>query len=512
MAATLRMAALLGGLALVAVAVVEAAAVEVDAGYHEFYFPQAFDHFQPLSRARWPHRYLLGNASWDGRGRLANGCRGPILLYAGNEGNIEEFWASNGFMIDELAPKWGALLVFPEQRFYGKSQPFGNASLSSYQLSYLTTSQVLEDYVALLAHLKGSLPDAAACPVIAFGGSYGGTLAALLRASRPAVVDGALAASSELGYYDLKGWASRGVSEFAFEDVVVRDYASAHPACLPAIHAATRAIEASSRAEVAKAFGACSERALGPQKSSLFTYALEGLAQQDYPYQIGNMPANPVKVVCDMLVSSGNSLEVVGKVTGMALGVPAGACLPEQGPGGPGNTPGDGPGPGSWGWQSCTETLHGFSARVLRNYTFNYVASAAECLALYGKEVQPDMAALARRYGGYALADGSAGATRLIWSHGTLDPWHGWFRNVSAPPAGSDVHHILMEGAAHHLDLRGSRPEDPPSVTRARRLEAEIIHGWIVAASAAPAAAPTARAAAAPAALGARALSEPVWL
>ena len=45
----------------------------------------------------------------------------PANSYTGNEGPIDAFWGSNGFMIHHLAPKWGALLLFPEERYYGKS-------------------------------------------------------------------------------------------------------------------------------------------------------------------------------------------------------------------------------------------------------------------------------------------------------------------------------------------------------------------------------------------------------
>ena len=144
--------------------------------YQELYFNQTLDHFHPEDSRTWPQRYLFSDEFWDGRGALPNGCPGPILLYTGNEGAITGFWEANGFMVEHLAPKWGALLVFPEERFYGESQPFGNASATRESRAFLTTEQVLEDIVALLASLKATLAGAAECPAVAFGGSYGGTL------------------------------------------------------------------------------------------------------------------------------------------------------------------------------------------------------------------------------------------------------------------------------------------------------------------------------------------------
>ena len=38
---------------------------------------------------------------------------------------------------------------------------------------------------------------------------------------------------------------------------------------------------------------------------------------------------------------------------------------------------------------------------------------------------------------------------------------------------------LLMKNAAHHLDLRGPHPEDPPDVTATRAKEESIIRGWI---------------------------------
>jgi hypothetical protein len=38
---------------------------------------------------------------------------GPVFFYAGNEGDIENFWNNTGFIFD-LAPIFQALIVFPE--------------------------------------------------------------------------------------------------------------------------------------------------------------------------------------------------------------------------------------------------------------------------------------------------------------------------------------------------------------------------------------------------------------
>lgn len=74
--------------------------------------------------------------------------------------------------------------MLAQHRYYGKSQPFGADSLLV-DPSLLSIEQALADYVALIAHLKQTLPGAAESPVIAAGGSYGGMLSAWLRIKYP---------------------------------------------------------------------------------------------------------------------------------------------------------------------------------------------------------------------------------------------------------------------------------------------------------------------------------------
>ena len=115
-------------------------------------------------------------------------------------------------------------------------------------------------------------------------------------------------------------------------------------------------------------------------------------------------------------------------------------------------------------------------------FNFSHAADAgAPCEALFG--VAPDARALARRFGGYALADGAGvGVSQIIWSNGGLDPWHGGGFLTPGDPA-SGNHWVFMPNGAHHLDLRAPHPDDPPDVTAARQLEESIIRGWIDAAA-----------------------------
>lgn len=102
-------------------------------------------------------------------------------------------------------------------RYYGKSQPL--RPFTARRMDYLSSEQALADYSELVTALKAQLaaPDS---PVIAFGGSYGGMLAAWWRVAYPHIVTGAVAASAPV--LDFEGEVDDAAVE-SFAQIVTRD-------------------------------------------------------------------------------------------------------------------------------------------------------------------------------------------------------------------------------------------------------------------------------------------------
>ena len=455
------------------------------ATYETRWFTQSLAHAAGDERT-YDQRYLVNSTFW-GKGAspvfASSTCPGPVLFYSGNEGPIDAFWPGNGFMTDHLAPKWGAYVIMAEARYYGASLPFGNGSWAPENLAWLTTELILADYAALLRGLqKGELRG---CPVVSFGGSYGGTLTTFFRLTYPDVVVGGLAASAPIGYYDKAHWADHGVDAFTFSRIVARDYDDAAPGCLDAIAATNAALNAAPAAALVDLFKLCDAAALGPTaQSNLFQYALESLPQLDYPHAVGAIPAWPVNRTCALLLAAdadGDRLAAAAEVTKIVLGTGSPdkcfAALVE----GPGGVPGDGPGPDSWGYQSCTENLHEFSSdSKVRTYAFDLAAQTSLCESLFD-DTAPDPTRLTELYGGYEIP---AKVTNVIFSNGLLDPWHGGGFYPSDADDPSNVFCVMPNGA-HHGDLRAPEPDDPADITACRQLEEVTIGTWLAAAAAA---------------------------
>ena len=194
-------------------------ATETSSNPQELYYDATIDHFtnHGAGSETYKMRYLVDDTYFDEE-------NGPIIFYAGNEGDVWTFFDNSGFMTTTLAEKFGAMVVFGEHRYYGTSMPFGDETFDRDNLKYLTVEQAMMDYVEFMLDFKTEkgLQDRA---VIVGGGSYGGMLSAWLRMKYPHVFQGALAASAPILFFD--GY----VDANAYDDIATDDYRQADEQC-----------------------------------------------------------------------------------------------------------------------------------------------------------------------------------------------------------------------------------------------------------------------------------------
>jgi len=441
--------------------------------YETKWYDQRVDHFNFVKNEVFKQRYLINDTYWD------QARSGPIFFYTGNEGDIEAFAQNSGFVWD-TAPAFKALIIFAEHRYYGKSLPFGNKSLNPDPAfnGYLTSEQALADYAQLLTDIKATVQGADKSPVIAFGGSYGGMLAAWFRYKYPHICAGAIAASAPVAQFDAPC--------DAFGRIVTADYTAENEACSSAIRSSWASIDNVTSNQdgldwINKEFKFC--KALKDKNDvtgfkDFLNDLWTNVAMMDYPYKttfLMPLPGNPVKAVCDVITGrlvqeNPNAKNIIHAIAGGVniytnfTGTSKCTNLADQ----------DQIGADMWDYQACTEMVMPMCFDgvndMFENAPWNETEYAANCKKKWKIDPQPKMADL--MYGSKALF----GASNIVFSNGLLDPWSsgGILKNVS-----KSVIAILIPEGAHHLDLRGKNDADPFSVKQARKLEREYMKKWI---------------------------------
>jgi len=325
-------------------------------------------------------------------------------------------------------------------------------------------------------------------PVIAFGGSYGGMLSAWFRYKYPHVVDGALAASAPIKMF------SAETQQNVFFDIITDDFNKINAQCPVLVRQAFAEVIALGNlgqkgySQLTQQFSLCSPISTPAQLEHLILWvvnAFTSISMADYPYPtgfLGNLPAWPVRVACDIMMSS-----VVNST--ILTGLSQAAGLYYNGTNGTlkcfnitdefvecADQTGCGLGPGGWSWdyQACTEMIFYPSTNNVTDMfpprTWNLDTLTAYCAKRWG--VVPRQNWIATEFGGANIG----AATNIIFSNGMLDPWHGGgFLKTIAPTLPS----ILIAQGAHHLDLRSSNPADPKSVIAARLQEIKYIQQWL---------------------------------
>jgi len=439
--------------------------------FETLYFQQVLDHFNFLGvDKKFNQRYLVNKQHWK--------AGGPIFFYTGNEGAIDWFCNNTGFMWD-IAPEFNAMLVFAEHRYYGESLPFGKESYKdAAHLGYLTSEQALADFATLIDHIKKTMPGAENSPVVAFGGSYGGMLAAWFRMKYPSSVVGAISASAPI-------FAYTGMNKCeTFYDIVSKDFYNAGQSCGSMIRKSWAIINeygqsVAGRDWLNRIFKLCHPLQTAADTAKLVSWlsaVWTNLAMVDYPYPasfLEPLPAWPIKAVCShlanpeksglqLLMAISDAVNVYVNYTGTATCYnterQAEKSLGDKG----------------WDFQACTEQVMPLCSSgansIFPNWPWNLDAYAKGCYAQWGITTRPYW--VENEYGGKNLK----AASNIVFSNGNLDPWSGL--GVLKKPSPSIVT-VMIDQGAHHLDLRKSNPLDPPSVKAAREIEKTNIKLWI---------------------------------
>ncbi|KAK4410086.1 Lysosomal Pro-X carboxypeptidase [Sesamum angolense] len=431
--------------------------------YETRYFDQNLDHFSFSDLPMFRQRYLINTEYWAGPDKL-----GPIFLYCGNEGDIEWFAANTGF-VWELAPRFRAMIIFPEHRYYGESMPYGSwdeAYKNASTLAHLTAEQALADFAVLITELKRNF-SAQACPVVLFGGSYGGS--EIITTSMLNSV-GSMDAAEVSPYCHWALASSAPVLQFedivppeTFYDIVSNDFRRESISCFNTIKDSWDVIESEG------------------QKTNGLSYLTETFAFVDYPYPadfLMPMPANPIKEVCKKIDNCPDGTSIIQRIfegvsvyynyTGKVN------CF---------NLEDDPHGMNGWNWQACTEmvmpTSSSKSASMFPAYDYNYTSDEEWCWENY--RVKPRPTWISTEFGGHDMVFSSQ-LINLFLAYSVS------YEGIQACPEkvwnvlediSETIVALVTEKGAHHLDLRPATAEDPDWLVEQRAAEAKLIQGWL---------------------------------
>eukprot|EP01025_Chloroclados_australasicus_P033606 TRINITY_DN342_c0_g2_i1.p1 TRINITY_DN342_c0_g2~~TRINITY_DN342_c0_g2_i1.p1 ORF type:complete len:527 (+),score=40.06 TRINITY_DN342_c0_g2_i1:195-1775(+) len=456
----------------------------------EHYYDSYVDHFSFVQESSdlltYKQRYFIcGRDYWK---PTADGRTGPIFFYTGNESPVTLYINATGLMW-EWAPEIGALMVFAEHRYYGKSIPLPLDDPKN--LRYLSTEQATMDYANLIFSLKSQL-GAQDSPVIAFGGSYGGMLSSWMRMKYPATLTGTVAGSAPI-------WAYFGeeppVNQGGFAEIETYDAtpaAGSSAACVDNVRKAWKTMEEMATSPenltaISKAMSLCPDSFL--QKYEDFydlrdwvSDAIGYMAMGNYPFPSsymtngdGELPAYPMRVMCEnlkdpnlegvqLLSALKDSVALFFNATGeyecfelYQAANNVSSVIDEL-----------------WGFQYCTEQFMPMSTDGIKDMfwlsPFDIEGEFDYCQSEYG--VIPRMYHAQVQWGGKKIET----ASNIIFSNGQYDPWRygGITRNIS-----DSVVAIVIPEVGHHCDLMFSTPYDPPGLTNARLQEKAIVKQWI---------------------------------
>jgi len=391
------------------------------------------------------------------------------------------------------------MIVFPEHRYFGESMPFGDKSFEQDNVRYLNIEQTMTDYVKFMKFFRQE-NGMELTPCIAFGGSYGGMLAAWLRMKFPETFQGAVASSAPIRYF-------RGANpDDGFYQVVNNVYTKDHPECSANIKKVGELLlkissDPSKIPALKSVFNTCQDLKTSDDMAIFTQFMYFGwvyMAMTNYPYPtdfLAPMPGWPVEEACrpfafetDEVQKSPKNFLKSSEFTDEELKLLEAAAASVKNYY---NYTGDvdcydinmeapNPDVGLKGWKAiaCNEVAMTLSTdgkdTMFIPMPFSYENYAKECMNTYGLTPQYDF--ILTYFGGKNPKFDFAGHSNIVFVNGLLDPWSS---GSITENIGDSIISLNIEEAAHHLDLREPNRYDPKPVREARDTIKKEVRKWI---------------------------------
>ncbi|XP_027084676.1 uncharacterized protein [Coffea arabica] len=433
--------------------------------FKSYFYEQTLDHFNynPKSYTKFNQSYVINSKFWGGAK-----SNSPIFAYLGAEAPLAGDIETIGFLPDN-APRFKALLVYIEHRFYGNSVPHGSmekAMKNKAIRGYFNSAQALADYAEVLMHVKHKF-SAKNAPIIVVGGSYGGMLASWFRLKYPHIALGALASSAPVLYFD------DITPQNGYDSIVTKDFKEESEHCYETIRKSWSEIdEVASKSNglsiLSKRFKTCaplsSPSELADYLASMFTTA----AQYNAP------PMYPVAELCSGIDKAPEGTDILGRIfAGVVSFRKDESCYDVLENTIPSETD------IGWQWQTCSEMVmpmgHGSNDTIFPSSPFNLPDFIKGCKSSYGVSPRPHW--ITTYYGGHDIKlIFQRFGSNIIFSNGLKDPYSsaGVRENLS-----DSLLAVYTAKGSHCLDILAAQKSDPSWLVAQRKLEVEIIDGWI---------------------------------
>ncbi|KAI3683578.1 hypothetical protein L1987_84086 [Smallanthus sonchifolius] len=383
------------------------------------FYDQTLDHFnyKPESYATFQQRYIINSKWWGGANTNA-----PIFAYLGAEGPIDGDVSNIGFL-PENAPRFKALLVYLEHRFYGESNPAGliggpdsveamEESLQNKNIrGYFNSAQALADYAELLLHIKNKL-QAHNSPIIVIGGSYGGMLASWFRLKYPHIALGALASSAPILYFD------DITPQDGYYSIVTKDFKETSENCYTTIKQSWNMIDRlafmpTGLAILSQKFKTCSPLSNPSELKNYLDSMYASAAQYNAP------PRYPTSQICQAIDRASNTTDILDRVfAGVVAYQPGRSCYSMSSEVSQTSI--------GWQWQGCSEMVIpiGITSNVsmFPSSPFDAKEFIDDCDKRFGVMPRPHWATT--YYGGQDISSFlSKFGSNIIFSNGLRDPY-----------------------------------------------------------------------------------------